>query len=210
MNVTPQQALQTYLAIKLHFDNPKYDFFRYSGKTRSVDITKRKDRFLFNKLAKLVDSSELVLFLAANAAVNKKFYVTDLLSDEAQSNFIAFKRYQESFTYIFTEELCSLYSEHGDLRELLKCRDGFFPPILKLVLSGKLKIQTFIALNEVIDFFPMFDKNIQEDILWPALKVRCEKLKPFLALDKQKIGSVLKSKVKEYESTPIGTKSNDT
>ena len=33
MKVTPFETYQTYLSMKSHFTNPKYDFIKYGGKS---------------------------------------------------------------------------------------------------------------------------------------------------------------------------------
>jgi len=36
MKVTPFETYQSYLSMKSHFTNRKYDFFRYDGKSRAT------------------------------------------------------------------------------------------------------------------------------------------------------------------------------
>ena len=36
MKVTPFETYQSYLSMKSHFTNRKYDFFRYGGKSRAT------------------------------------------------------------------------------------------------------------------------------------------------------------------------------
>ncbi len=58
----------TYQAIKLHFTSENYNFFHYDGKTRvSIDaFQKRRDKFLFHRLARKYRDDEMVPFLVAN------------------------------------------------------------------------------------------------------------------------------------------------
>ena len=52
MKVTPFETYQSYLSMKSHFTNRKYDFFRYGGKSRNyaslikekISIGSRKHR----------------------------------------------------------------------------------------------------------------------------------------------------------------------
>ncbi len=46
MKVTPFETYQSYLSMKSHFTNRKYDFFRYGGKSRATmsSFNKRKDK----------------------------------------------------------------------------------------------------------------------------------------------------------------------
>ena len=57
-----------YQAIKLHFTSEQYNFFQYDGKTRiSIDaFQKRRDKFLFHRLARKYRDEEMVPFLVSN------------------------------------------------------------------------------------------------------------------------------------------------
>ena len=44
MKVTPFETYQTYLSMKSHFTNPKYDFFKYGGKSRATMASLIKER----------------------------------------------------------------------------------------------------------------------------------------------------------------------
>ena len=50
--MTSYDAYRLYLAVKLHFTTPNYDFFRHNAKVNSSlnSFLKRNDRFLFHKL----------------------------------------------------------------------------------------------------------------------------------------------------------------
>ncbi|HIE49089.1 MAG TPA: hypothetical protein EYP94_03210, partial [Gammaproteobacteria bacterium] len=64
-------AYKMYLAIRLHFQSPNYDFVKYNGEIRcSQDsFMKRNDRYFFHKLSKRYNRPELQDFLVANFAV---------------------------------------------------------------------------------------------------------------------------------------------
>jgi hypothetical protein len=44
----------------------------------------------------------------------------------------------------------------------------------------------------------MWEKKIIDDIVWPELKNKCEKYKPFLFYDKNKMKNILQEKIKDY------------
>ena len=39
MKVTPFETYRTYLSMKSHFTNPKFDFFKYGGKSRATTVS---------------------------------------------------------------------------------------------------------------------------------------------------------------------------
>ena len=52
--MTPFEVYKTYLALKNHFTQAKYDYNKYCGKVRASlnSFYKRKDRFWFEKLSR--------------------------------------------------------------------------------------------------------------------------------------------------------------
>ena len=49
MKMTGFECYKTYLALKHHFTNQSYDYFKYNGKTKANEQTfkTRKDRYFF-------------------------------------------------------------------------------------------------------------------------------------------------------------------
>ena len=45
-------------------------------------------------------------------------------------------------------------------------------------------------------FFPMWEKKIQDDIVWPNWKLRLEKYTPFIVYDKDLFKSIVKEQIK--------------
>ena len=68
MKVTPFETYQTYLSMKSHFTNRKYDFFKYGGKSRATmsSFNKRKDKYWFEKTSRKYSDEEVLNFLLAN------------------------------------------------------------------------------------------------------------------------------------------------
>ena len=63
--VTPFETYQTYLSMKNHFTNRKYDFFTYGGKSRATmtSFNKRKDKYWFEKTSRKYSDQEITDFL---------------------------------------------------------------------------------------------------------------------------------------------------
>ncbi len=71
MKVTPFETYQTYLSMKSHFTNRKYDFFKYfkyGGKSRATvtAFNRRKDKYWFEKTSRKYSDDQIVDFLLAN------------------------------------------------------------------------------------------------------------------------------------------------
>ena len=65
MKVTPFETYQTYLSMKSHFTNKRYDFFKYGGKSRATmtSFNKRKDKYWFEKTSRKYSDQEITDFL---------------------------------------------------------------------------------------------------------------------------------------------------
>jgi hypothetical protein len=48
-----------------------------------------------------------------------------------------------------------------------------------------------------MNFFPMWQRKITDDIVWPSWKMKIEKYTPFINYDKQKLKSILKDNIHE-------------
>jgi len=97
----------TYQAIKLHFSSEQYNFFHYDGKTRvSIDaFQKRRDKFLFHRLARKYRDDEMVPFLVANFVHSDDNWTKSLLEEEAEQTYREWKRTTDSMSKIYAEDL---------------------------------------------------------------------------------------------------------
>lgn len=65
------------------------------------------------------------------------------------------------------------------------------------MLQGDIMIETVAILNDLMGFFPMWERKIQDDIIWPNWKLKIEKYTPFITYDKLKLKSILKDNIHE-------------
>ena len=70
--MTSFDAYKTYLALKNHFCKPKYDYFKYAGKSRaSADsFNKRKDKYWFERISRQKDDEEIKNFFLSNLSIS--------------------------------------------------------------------------------------------------------------------------------------------
>lgn len=186
--MTPYEAYCLFLAIKMHFTNAQYDFFKYHGKVKSnIDsFHKRRDKYHFAKLAKHKDPTGYLV--AQYVSGNFTGWIGDLFSEEAEKTYVQYLARQQSISYNFNVELSRL-SE--DFVSLFKVRDGQHPPLLTIFKQGYISIETLTILNNHLSFFSAWDKKINDTVLWPSIRDRCLKYRPFLHYDKVKIKCML-------------------
>jgi hypothetical protein len=180
------EAYKLFIALRAHFTT-NYDFFKYNGEIAgsTQKYETRPDRYQFQKLARQKDPWGLIVANLIEAEVK---WVGHLFKPEAQDRYFKWKKRQESLSYIFKQDIDQL--DHADFDANLKIIDGSYPPLLKLYQHKKICIETLIILDDLLGFFPYWDKHLDK-IIWGTLKKKCDKYKRFVKYDKSKYQDVL-------------------
>lgn len=188
----PEEVYRLYLAIKAHFKSD-YDYFKYNGKVKAGDLIKRKDRFNFHKLARKYDDEQIVDFFVSNAVYmsEKYFYPDHLTTDEADTIYKRFKERKQDFLPHFEKDVKYLIDAYPSF---LKIEKGTMPFILKAVISSKISYETFIALEELMEFFKDFDEKLgDDDLFWPQVKQKCKNFQPFVWFAHDELRNVVRN-----------------
>lgn len=186
--MTPFEAYKLFMALKMHFTQSSYDYFKYNGKTNANQLSynKRSDKFQFNKLAKHRDPEG---FLVSNFSAGNSRWIGDLFSDNSEKNYKDWLNRNQSLTYNFTQEIARI----DDLKDsILVAKDGQHPDLLKLYRRGSVSLETLCILNKLLSFFDYWDKRITDTVLWPQTRLLCDKYTPFIHYDKGKLKPVVK------------------
>jgi len=192
-------AFALYNALKTHFTSSSYDFFKYNGKTNVSKETflKRKDKYSFYKLSRKYSLDELKNFYVANFVYGNSSWVGEMTGPEGE---VAYKKWQktnQSLTYVFENDILGLVG--NDTPEaMLTVIEGQHPTLLREVMSGTITVETIAILNDIMNFFPMWDRKIDEDIIWPNWCLKVKKYTPFIQYDKVKFRNILKEIVSEH------------
>ena len=192
----------TYQAIKLHFSSESYNFFHYDGKTRvSIDaFQKRRDKFLFHRLARKYRDDEMVPFLVANFVHSDDNWTKSLLEEEAEQTYREWKRVTDSMTKIYVEDLQKIATKET-FNDLFKIDDGQFPKLLNLFMQKEVTIETMVILNNLFDFIKIWDKKISDDIIYPKVSRKIRKYGSFLNVNVDKYKSLTKETLLGDENT---------
>jgi len=178
-----------YLALKRHFTS-EYDFFKYNGKVKanSHSFENRKDKFFFYKLSKMPNAEQLIL---ANLLENPQIWVGDLIENKAHEVYQQWLKKQQSLTYVFRTDISELDQDDPD-SDLMT--NGDHPNLLRLYVADKISIETLVILDDVLNFFPYWEKKIRDKILWTDINKRVKKYRPFLNYDKAKMRKIVLDK----------------
>lgn len=190
-------AFALYNALKLHFSSPSYDYFKYHGKTNISEksFMVRKDKYSFYKLSRKYNLEELKNFYISNILETDIKWIGDIMGPEGEENYKKWQKRNESLTYRFEQDIIFLFESSGNF---LYVDNGNHPYLLTTMMQGDIMIETVSILNDMMGFFPMWQKKIQDDIIWPNWKLKLEKYTPFIHYDKVKYKNIVKERMKEY------------
>ena len=193
-------AYALFHALKLHFTSDSYDYIKYNGKTNVTKTTfsTRKDKYSFYRLSRKFGLTELKDYYLANFLVSDIQWVGDILGPDSEENYKKWQKRIQSLTYTFESDIIKLLDRVDVPNELLMVRKNEFPLLMQCAQQGDITIETLIILDDIMNFFPMWEKQIYDDIVWPNFKMKCQKYKAFLHYDKEKFKQILKEKIKEY------------
>ena len=182
--MSPFETYQTYLSMKSHFTNRKYDFFKYGGKSKATVATfnKRKDKYWFEKTSRKYSDKEVVDFLLSNfVSVDnpQNLWIGEIINS-GERTYADWMRRQQSLSYLFREQSNELFSEIK-LDDALNCSKGH-PPVLKRLLSGKLSLETFVIYDKIFRFSENFDKKLLDPV-WETVSLKIKKYDPFLNIN---------------------------
>lgn len=196
--MTPYQVFSEYLAIKSHFTNRKYDYFKYNKKVRASvkSFNSRSDKYFFERTSRKFSDKEVVDFLVSNFVASdtpSNLWIGDIINS-GERIYTDWMKRQQSLTYLFKEESTELLSENT-LEQVLDASKQH-PIILKKFLSGKISIETFTIWNKIFQFGNKYDKQLLDPI-WETVSLKILKYSPFLNIDIFQFKRILREIINE-------------
>ena len=191
-------AFALYNSIKLHFTS-SYDYFKYHGKSRvnKDQFLKRKDKYSFYKISRRYSLEEIKNLYVSNFVYQEIKWVGDITGPEGEINYKKWLKIHQSLKYTFEEDLNTLFDSVDSPNEIIQLKSGKFPKLLSEVMEQNIQIETLCILQDIMGFFNLWQK-MDDDIIWPSWKMKCEKYIPFIDYDHNKYKIILKEKIKEY------------
>ena len=196
--MSPFETYQHYLSLKSHFTNPKYDFFKYGGKSRATmtSFNRRKDRYFFEKSSRKYSDKEIVNFLVSNFVATdtpQNLWIGSLIN-EGERTYTEWMKRQQSLTYLFKEQSEELLSE-TKLEDAFNCSKGH-PPILKKFLGGKISPEVLVIYDKIFQFGNVFDTKLLDPV-WEIVSLKIRKYNPFIHIDVSDYKQLLREIVNE-------------
>jgi len=197
-SMTGYEAYCQYLALKNHFTLDNYDYIKYNGRVSASEksFLNRKDKFFFTKLGKKFDGDELKYFLVANFLHDTKLWVGSLFDEHYMQTYSKWQKKMQSLSYVIKTDLLTItnFMDENNLSfdDLFKVRENEHPILLQLYVEGDIEIETLIAMDRVLHFLKRWNKNVDDDILYPEISKRIEKYKGFVNVDVDKVKTQMK------------------
>ena len=177
----PIDVYLMYCAMKAHFGKGDYDFVTYKGKTRIKRDTfyRRKDRSFFVRVSrKYKTEQEIQNYFVSNFIKDKKGYIANF-NDE---NYESWKLKRQGFFDLFDVEMKPLVEAFEDL---FTVTNGQHPKLMREFLGGRVSLETIIILDELVNFGPDWNKQLEDDIIWIDLRNLMNNYKRFLTIDQE-------------------------
>ena len=196
--MSPFEVYQSYLSLKSHFSNPKYDFFKYNKKVRATltSFNKRSDKYWFEKTSRKYPDKEIVNFLVSNFVATdnpQNIWIGEIINS-GERTYVEWMKRQQSLTYLFKEQSEELLSE-TKLEDAFNCSRGH-PAVLKKFLGGKIGIETLVIYDIIFLFGNVFDTKLIDPV-WETVSLKIRKYKPFLNINVSDYKQLLREIVNE-------------
>lgn len=178
-------AFQIYQAVRLHFTGD-FDYFKYHGRTRTSQdsFERRKDKYLFHKIARMYSEEQLPYFFAINILKTDKAWVSGFLQEDAANTYDAWLAWQKDCVPNFTGDCRKIarYLEDNSLKfgDVITCVDGQFPLLFTLRMQNEIAYDTLVILDYYFKLFDGWNKKLEDDFIWSDFYKKANKYKPFL------------------------------
>ena len=183
----PFEVYRLYMALKLHFTTPSYDITKTKGavKASQTAFLKRRDVFLFRKLAQKFKPQEAINYFVANFASGDKN--GGVFNSESMEVYDKWKIRQDKLSYMFKEDISKLIVESEKLeQDPLVSYNNQHPIVIKLYLGNKISLETVIILDKLFDFKYNLNTELSNDFIWNDLNLLITKYRPFVRFDRIK------------------------
>lgn len=185
----PKNAYFLYVAVKNHFSKQSYDFLKYGGKTKckTESFEKRKDKFLFYRLATKYSADDIVSFYVSQA-IDGELSISSLSNNLLKSQNIYknwLKRINSiKLNYNYDLKTIALESNY-DWKNVFRC-DRNFPLIFRLLVEGKITPESYSLLHKLTGFIDFCEVKMN-DALFITSNLKYKKYVSFLFPSKKEI-----------------------
>jgi T4 gene Gp59 loader of gp41 DNA helicase/T4 gene Gp59 loader of gp41 DNA helicase C-term len=194
-------AYKKYVAIKLHFQT-NYDYFKFAGKAKASreSFETRRDRHIFDRLAKVYDAEQYELLLVANFLDGTDAWIGNIAAEQGRQKYLQLKRRLQSLQYEFRQNMekikddidTGVVKSFDAIFTATTDEDSSWPYIVDLLTQQDITLESFIIMNKVLNFLPRLSSKIKEDLVWPEIHKLITKYSPFVRVDLKPFRQIMK------------------
>lgn len=188
--LTAHETYQIFHAIRIHFIQEKYDFFRSGGRLKSnkSEFDVRPDRYFYGKLRKIFPTADrLIPFCVATYAHTdflmkppSKIWIYDFQENAAMERYGWFKKQIEAQDYSFEQDFARYV--HQDLNPFI-CKRNQQPLIISDLIRGKIRPVSVINADVLVPgLLDAVSNTVGDDFVTPLIIGRLKKLYPFVPI----------------------------
>lgn len=187
----------TYQAIKLHFTTDTYCYFKYNGHvgTKPEGFEKRKDKYMFHRLARNLRDNEVVGFFVSNFLMKQKAWTQDFLEPEAKETYLAWRKKIDALSYTFDQDMEKVVNakQEKGLKSIFAQHDGphTYPLIWQMMQQGDIQFETMVIIHGLTGILDLFDPVYKADYIYEKTSKLIRKYEPFLGLDVPKFKKIV-------------------
>lgn len=191
------ETYKTYIAIRNHFKQDSYDYFKYRGKTKvnGDSFLKRRDKFFFAKLERKLSNQERVYFFVSNFVADDNNWSGSLVNEQSMSIYNDWKKRVQSMSYLFEQD-CNKLKQIVDLSgktfDNLFQPNGSHPALLKLYLQKEISLETMVIIDKVLNYHARWKKHYTGDIVVDNVTQIIAKYMGFVDVDIDKYKAIMK------------------
>jgi hypothetical protein len=181
------EAYKIYVALKAHFTRKNYDYFKYNGKTNVTmeAFRKRNDRMFFVRLSKNMTLEALSEYFLSNLITDETTWIGEIHNNMQRRKYFQFwKMKLDNLEKVFDADtgilMMTLVERKMHFNSLFAVPYGKQPIILQMLFHGKISLESFIIMNQLVNFFDHFNNDLKGNPIWENIEIKCVKYEPFL------------------------------
>lgn len=188
--LSPLDTFKTYVAIKQHFNQKKYDIFEKGVNIRATQdqLDDRNDRLFFYTLSDKYLAGDLLDYMMSNILANR--------THPSEMEDVIYREYKSrmaTITYLFEQDLKFLMSINKGFRPLFRTSNGNLPVALQALNGSHITLETICIINKLTNsgLVKCFDNEITEPLVYKGLRLRIVKYEKFIKCDYNKLKLIL-------------------
>jgi hypothetical protein len=92
-------------------------------------------------------------------------WVGDIANAEGEENYKIWQKRNQRLTYEFEQDIIRILEQAENPDELIVVPSGGYSALLLGAKQHKICIETLVILDDIMNFFPMWNKKISDDII---------------------------------------------